>query len=95
MCSSSCYFPDNLRGKEFPRVFRRYLMYGSVYGYRHTGIPALLLAETGFKVDFIMKGFFFNKLLKGLDNIKRAFYMAGTADAHTKFKHWFSPFWYS
>jgi hypothetical protein len=70
----------------------RYLVYGSVYGYRHPGILALLLTEAGLKVYFIMKGFFFNKLLKGLDNIKRAFDMAGTADTHAKFKHGHSPY---
>jgi hypothetical protein len=58
------------------------MVQGSADGNRHSRILALLLAKTRLEVDFLMQAFFFDKLLKGLNDIVGTFYVARAADAH-------------
>jgi hypothetical protein len=66
-------------------------MYGAVHRNRHAGVLALFLTKAGFEVYLVMEGSFLNKLLKGLNDVKRTFDMAGTADAYAQFNHELSP----
>jgi hypothetical protein len=47
---------------------------------RHPRMLALFLAKAGFEIDPVMQHLFFDKLLKGLDNIVGSLDMTGAAD---------------